>query len=223
MTELRETVPLLAIAALVATFAASGIVPHEHFDEGRAVETVSMLAYALASLLAAALACTVVGPTRFDAALGAVLLAALAAREADLHKTELLGSLTRTATYVDPTRPLALRALAALILLGVIVAALALAWRRLDRGGRRGLAPLRSNAVVFGPILLLAVAKLIDGAERKLADAGIAVGPAVGSAFVRVEESLEALAALALCAAVFALVRTRLASLRPARAERTYA
>lgn len=172
------------------------------FVEGSPIEVLSALGYLVggAVVLFGALRCADRGP-RVNAILGAGILFLLAAREMDLHKIEALGSITRSATYLDPTRPIGLRLLAALILVAAIALVIAFALRTLAPVARRPRNLIRAIPIaLIGSAVLLGIAKAFDGLGRKLLGVGIEVGPAVKFLFVCVEETLELAAPVALCA-----------------------
>ena len=198
---------VLALCTLLGALFGAAI-----FAEGKAIETTSALAYGAAALTCAAIALR--SASRDDAPshrivhdrlLGAALLALLCARELDMHRASPIGSLTRSASYVNPDVPLAWRLLAALAVLSVVAVAATFAWRAFGRW-RRGALPLDHRvAGVVAAVATLGVAKGLDGIGRKLGDVGIATGARFDAAMMGVEESLELAASLVLLAVAVGL------------------
>ena len=181
------------------------------FQESGPIEAMSALGYALAAaiVLVSLMMGRVAASAHLNALLCAILLGALAARELDMHKSELFGSLTRSATYVDPTRPVSLRLLAALLVLTFVGAAGMLAWRtwRAWRTDRQAPDAVRNAAI--GALALLAVAKSIDGLGRKLSDIGITLADRALVLVMYAEETLELAAPMILCACAVLLMSRR--------------
>lgn len=201
----------LLMAMLVALAAWYGL-GSNGFVENGPVERLTMLTY-LASGVGIAAVLTLHGDwlaSRLNAAIAASLLIVLAAREGDLHKTELLGSLTRTATYVDGSRPISLRIVAACIVIAVVAIGVAFAWRTLRPLVLRREWP--GDPVTVGALLaaaMLAFAKLLDGAPRKLTDLSVLAPDWFVSGALYTEETLEAAAALTFYACLLEFAFTR--------------
>ena len=194
--------------ALVVAFgiAAVSLAMGSGFGETGVVERLSPVAYLAGAALLAVAALAHAALDRVTGLLGGVCLAVLAARELDWHKSDLLGSLTRSSTYVDPTRPLGLRLLAAVIVIGVLAVALVFAWRTLRELIRAKRMPRGPVSVgVIGSLAMLAFAKAIDGIGRKLSDIGVSLSETTLRWFFYLEETLELAGALGLLGAVVIL------------------
>ena len=197
----------LTVALVLALgVAAFSLATGTGFGEASPVERLSPAAYLAAATLLVLAALAYSALDRIASLLGAACLALLAARELDWHKSELLGSLTRSSTYVDPDRPFALRVLAAMIVTGALAIALAFAWRTLRE-------PLRAKRVPSGPVwagavgslAILAFAKTIDGIGRKLAEFNLTLSDETLLWFLYLEETLELSGALGLLGSVVIL------------------
>lgn len=211
----------LGIALVLALCAAlRALLGPVAFAESGPIETASALGYGASALVCAASAFRPGTPregfpsraSTLDRLAGAALLAVLCARELDMHQASPIGSLTRSASYVNPDVPLGWRLLTALVVLGMVAAAAAFAWRTLRRWQRGELTLDRRMASVLAAIATLGVAKGIDGIGRKLGDVGVAVGPRFEAAAMGLEESLELAAPLVLLAVTLAML------VRPTRA-----
>lgn len=191
--------------------------------EGGLIETASAVGYGAAALVCAASAFRSGMPNEgrtasafaLDRLLGAALLAVLSARELDMHKASPIGSLTRTASYVNPDVPLGWRLLTAVAVLGMVGAVAAFAWRTLRRWRQGELVPDRRMTGVLAAVAALCLAKGIDGIGRKLGDIGIAVGPRFEAVAMGVEESLELAAPTVLLAVTLVIL------VRPTRKSRS--
>ena len=174
------TLALLAYVALQLARFGTG----ELTGEGRAVELASLLG------LVAALALWIARGQALGRGLPVtILLAALAAREMDLDKAPFERGILSAAHYTGGA-PLWQKAVGLLI-----VAAILWALWRWARGLRPTLAALRQGrgwawALVLA-VLVVVVAKSLDGIGRKLAEVGITITRDTRALAEMAEESLE--------------------------------
>lgn len=192
-----------------------GWIPPDILAEDQLVEDSTLWVYGLA--VACALLLRWPGMPRLDMAAAALLLVAMAAREADLHKAMFGISILKSRFYLDATS--AWPVLAALaVLIPIVAAGLWL----LTRYGRRWLqAPRRWNAPMVSMttmVLVMVFAKIMDRTPATLDEMQLLQH--TPQALVYVMLSLEEILEFALpLFATVALLQCRLLGLRGQRAE----
>ena len=208
----------VALAFIVLAIAVGLLIPQwispEILAEDQLVEDGTLWVYGLA--VACALLLRWPGMPRRDMAAAGLLLVAMAAREADLHKAMFGMSILKSRFYLDATSPWPV--LAALgVLIPIVVAGLWL----LTRHGHRWLqSPRQWNAPMVSVstlVLLMVFAKVMDRTPATLGEMGLLqqVPQTLIYLMLSLEEILEF--ALPLFAAV-ALLQCRLLGLRQQRA-----
>lgn len=194
----RGIVPVVVLAVLACMIAAVvvGLAgPAPVFKEGGPVELATAAGlFALSAGLAVLIARGALAATFWHLP---VLLFLMAGREMDWDKSLLSGGMLKSRFYLDPG-PLWEKAIG----FCVVVLLLWCMVRTLRHGWRPCLAALRHGAgwpwATGAGIVLVVIAKAIDGIDRKLAPWGIVVPPDVVDIAGKSEEVMELAFALAL-------------------------